>query len=239
MYLYAIVDRLPRGWRPPTAGVAGAAVVPRRADAVVVLGSLVDSVPPASPRNLSLHQDVVATLVDAAAVWPFRYGTTVPGTSLGDWPGAHGPLVEAALHSVRGCVEMTVKLLRLDGAPTRPLSVRDRRISRTTATGGDEHEIRSLAETLAELAGVERWRYHPAGAGGNVIASAAFLVPRGDVPGFLGRIAPVASHAGGIAVIPTGPSVPYSFVPDLVPDIGRAPLSRLAGQGLAAARHVG
>lgn len=235
LYLYAIVDRLPRGWRPPTAGVAGAAVIPRRADAVVVLGSLVDSVPPGSPRNLSLHQDVVATLVDAAAVWPFRYGTTVPGTSLGDWLGAHGQLVDAALQSVRGCVEMTVKLLRLDGPPTRPLSARDRRISRATNTGRDEHEIRSLAETLAELAGVQRWRYHPAGTGGNVVASAAFLVSRGDVPGFLARIAPVASHAGGIAVIPTGPSVPYSFVPDL----GRAPLSRLAGQGLAAARHVG
>jgi hypothetical protein len=95
--------------------------------------------------------------------------------------------------------------------------------------------LRSLAEALAERAGLPRWQYHPSGSAGNVAASAAFLVARADVPAFLARIAPVASHAAGIAVVPTGPGVPYSFVPDLD---GASPPRRSA-EAVVAARRVG
>jgi hypothetical protein len=53
----------------------------------------------------------------------------------------------------------------------------------------------------------------------------AFLVPRLEVPDFLTRIAPIASRASGVAVVPTGPWPAYSFVPTL----GAAPIGdRLA-----------
>jgi hypothetical protein len=233
LYLYAVLDRLPARWRPPTAGIGGASVVPRRVDSMVVLGSLLDIVPPASPRTLALHQDVVATVADAAAVLPLRYGVAIPAAALVDWAAAHGRVVAAALASVRGCVEITVKLLRLDGVIARQTPGRDH------ADGApprrDDHELRSLAEVLAERAGVPRWQYHPSGSAGNVAASAAFLVARADVPAFLARIAPVASHAAGIAVVPTGPGVPYSFVPDLD---GASPARRSA-EAVVAARRVG
>jgi hypothetical protein len=61
-------------------------------------------------------------------------------------------------------------------------------------------------------------------------AAVAFLVPRSDLAGFLARIAPVASHAAAVAVVPTGPWAPYSFVPEL----DRAPLSRVS-EGVAGA----
>jgi hypothetical protein len=60
---------------------------------------------------------------------------------------------------------------------------------------------------------VEQWRYRPAGTGGNVVASVAFLLPRTELAEFLARIAPVASRAVGVAVVPTGPWPAYSFVP--------------------------
>jgi hypothetical protein len=44
---------------------------------------------------------------------------------------------------------------------------------------------------------------------------------------FLTRIAPIASRAAGIAVVPTGPWPAYSFVPAF----DRFPLARLASQG--------
>jgi Gas vesicle synthesis protein GvpL/GvpF len=212
-YLYAIVDRLPARWRPPTAGIGGASVVPRRMDDLVVVGSLLDVVPSANPRTLALHQDVVATVVDATATLPFRYGTAVPAAQLPDWLAAHRSLVAAALASVRGCVEMTVKLLRLDGAITHQLAGRDRGLRAGAPDRPGEGELQALAEALAA---VPQWRYRPSGSAGNVAASAAFLVPRTDLAGFLARIAPVASHAVGVAVVPTGPWAPYSFVPDLV-----------------------
>src|SRR2546422_5798271 len=46
-----------------------------------------------------------------------------------------------------------------------------------------------------------------------ILASVAFLLPRGELADFLARIAPVASRAVGVAVVPTGPWPAYSFVP--------------------------
>jgi hypothetical protein len=48
-----------------------------------------------------------------------------------------------------------------------------------------------------------------------------------EVDAFLTRIAPIASRAPGIAVVPTGPLPPYSFVPVF----DRFPLASLASPG--------
>ena len=235
-YLYAIVDRLPTLWHPPTAGIAGASVVPRRIDNVVVLGSLLDTAPAAGPRTLALHQDVVATLIDAPATLPLPYGTTVPATGLYDWLAVRRGVVGAALGSVRGCVEMTVKLLRLDHAIARQMVGRDPRSDSAALDGPGDPELQALADALAERAALPHWRYRPSGRGGNVAAAVAFLVPRSDLAGFLARIAPVASHALGVAVVPTGPWAPSSFVPDLV----RTPPARLLPDaGLTSDRRAG
>lgn len=199
-YMYAVVEGLPPAWRPPPAVVPGASVDRRRLGPLLLLGSALDAVPPANPKTLALHHDVVASTLDAHAVLPFRYGTTVAADEADTWLGAQRPALEAALAQVRGCVEMSVKLLRLDSGIDPP-------------RGPGERELRALAEQLVGRAGVEPWRYRPAGSGGNVIASVAFLVPRTDLAEFLARIAPIASRATGVAVVPTGPWPAYSFVP--------------------------
>ena len=151
----------------------------------------------------------------------------VPAATLPDWLAAHRAVLDAALGGVRGCVEMSVKLLRLDGA----LDGRER----GAATGPGARQLQGLADALVERAGLAHWRYRPSGSGGNVAASIAFLVERADLPGFLARIAPVASHASGVAVVPTGPWPPYSFVPDFE----RAPLARVtAAAGAPAGRQA-
>jgi len=199
-YMYAVVEGLPPAWRPPPAVVPGASVDRRRLGPLLLLGSALEAVPPANPKTLALHHDVVASTLDAHAVLPFRYGTTVAADEAETWLGAQRPALEAALAQVRGCVEMSVKLLRLDGGIDPP-------------RGPGERELRALAEQLVGRAGVEPWRYRPAGSGGNVIASVAFLVPRTELAEFLARIAPIASRATGVAVVPTGPWPAYSFVP--------------------------
>ncbi|TMQ23219.1 MAG: hypothetical protein E6K82_11485 [Candidatus Rokuibacteriota bacterium] len=224
-YLYAIVDRMPAAWHPPATGLGDASVVPRRVQDVVVLGSLLDVVPPANPRTLAIHHDIVATVMDAAAVLPFRYGTTVPAGALPDWLQAHRAAMTTALGAVRDCIEMSVKLLRLDCAVDAPPAGRDRRRDEPAREAGlDTRELQALADALIERAALPRWRYRPAGSSGNVAASIAFLVPRAELTAFLARIAPVASHAAGIAVVPTGPWPPYSFVPDFE----RSPLARVS-----------
>ena len=235
-YLYALVDRMPAAWQRPSGGIGGAAVVPQRVDDVVVLGSVIESVPAATPRTLALHHDVVGSVMDAAALVPFHYGATVPLAALPDWLAARRAEVAAALAAVRDCVEMSVKLLRLDCAIDQQLA-RSRRAGQRSDSAPDEPALRALAGALVERAALPQWGYRPSGSGGNVVGSVVFLVPRPDLTGFLSRIAPVASRAVGVAVVPTGPWPPYSFVPPLE----RAPSARVAApSGLDPAdRRVG
>jgi hypothetical protein len=198
-YMYAVVEGLPASWRPPPAVAPAASVERHHVGPLLVLGSTVDAVPAANPKTLALHHDVVASALDALAVLPFRYGTAV-GDGEGDaWLGAHRAALETALAEVRGCVEMSVKLLRLD--------------SGVEQAGPGEEKLRALADQIVNRASIEQWRYRPAGTGGNVVASVGFLVPRAEVAEFLARIAPIASRAVGVAVVPTGPWPAYSFVP--------------------------
>jgi hypothetical protein len=200
LYMYAVVDGLPAAWHPPPAVTPDASVVRHHLGPLLVLGSTLDHVPPANPRTLALHHDVVASALDALAVLPFRYGTAVADGEHDAWLRAHHAALATTLAQVRGCVEMSVKLLRLDSGERQ---------------GPEEGELRGLAEQLVDRAKIEQWRYRPAGSGGNVVASVAFLLPRVQLAEFLARIAPIASRAVGVAVVPTGPWPAYSFVPAL------------------------
>jgi hypothetical protein len=229
-YLYALVEGLPPAWRAPTSGVGGAAVTLRRyGDRSLIIAGL-DTPPPPTARTLAAHHDVVASTLDAHAVLPFRYGTVTGGLDAEAWLSARRDAIESSLALVRGCVEMTVKLLRLDCALT-PAVARG-------AGGGaaDEPELRALGEHLIAHAELPHARYHPAGSGGHVAASVAFLMERAEVPAFLTRIGPIASRATGVAVVPTGPWPAYSFVSGFE----RLPLARAAAGGsLSVERRAG
>jgi hypothetical protein len=208
-YLYAIVERLPRGWRSPAVTLGARPAVARRIGDLAVITSDVDGVPAGNPRTLAAHHDVIASVMEADALLPFRYGVAVPSGALEAWVAAQRGLVAATLDQVRGRIEMSVKLLRLESPVVSGLG-------RSCGRRGDVPDVlqlRALGERLVESAGLEQWRYRPSGSIGNVAASVAFLVSRAEVPGFLTRIAPIASHASGVAVVPTGPWPAYSFVP--------------------------
>ena len=210
-YLYAAVDRLPRSWCGPLPGVAGGLVEARTVADFVILRSRVDVVPSATPKTLAAHHDVVASAMAADAVVPFRFGTAVPSAEIDAWLVTQGAFLRATLAKLRGCVEMNVKLLRLEPAATRPREVSGEPDPLRAA------QLEALGERLVARAGVENWRYRVQGSGSNVAASVAFLMPRGEVADFLTRIAPITSRALGVAVVPTGPWPAYSFVPPLTP----------------------
>jgi hypothetical protein len=231
-YLYAIVDRLPRAWRGPLPGIGGAPVEAQTVASFLVLRSRIDLVPVATPKTLAAHHDVVASAMDAEALLPFRFGTAVPSGEIDAWLMTHRALLRATVAKLRGCVEMNVKLLRLELGGihgSEPLGEAD---LRRTA------QLEMLGERLVARAGIQDWRYRLQGRGSNVAASVAFLVPRGEVPDFLTRIAPIASRAGAVAVVPTGPWPAYSFVPVLGPAAAFDRVSRLEAPGPTAHRRV-
>lgn len=204
-YLYALVEDLSSRWRPPAVGVGGGSVGAHAVrDLVLVSGPL--NLPPArTPRAEAAHQDVLAGLLDAKAVVPFRFGTVVAETDLPRWLDTRWSRMRAAMAELRGHIEMSVRLLRLDQGRERGPAGRE-----TAAT-----LLRGVAERLVERANLPVWRYYPTGHGVNVAASVAFLVPSDDVAAFLARIAPVAARAQDVAVVPTGPWAAYSFAPPL------------------------
>jgi Gas vesicle synthesis protein GvpL/GvpF len=200
LHLYAIVEGLPPWWRPPAQGVGGRPVLAWHIENLSVVASPLPHPVACTPVTLAQHQEVIAALLDVGNVLPVPFDDPLPEAALTAWLEERWGAVEAALRSVRDSVEMTVRLVRLEpGAPS------------TTAAAS----LRSFAERLVERAAVGQWRYVPSGRGASLGATLAFLVRRGEVTEFLARIAPLASRAAGLAVVPSGPWAPWSFSPPL------------------------
>jgi len=210
-YLYAIVQGLPRRWRPPASGVGAATVVARSVRDLVLITSVIDAAPRRTPMTIARHEEVVSSTLEAEAVLPLEFGTVASPPHFDAWLVAHLGFVRAHLGRLRRHVEMTIRLVSL------------------TSTTGSSALLRTTAECLVERAGLSEWRYRDDGPTG-LSSSLAFLVPRDAVPDFLARIAPVAARARAIAVVPTGPGAPLSFSPQLCVALARAD-RRLARAG--------
>lgn len=193
-HLYGILERPPVSSRLPDVGVGDRPVLTRRLGGFVVLFTLLESSPRATPCTLSRHHDVLAAAATPGPLFPLPFGVGVPLGELEAWLAVRAGVLRAGLRMVRRRVEMRVSVLALhfgDGDPARLCRVADR---------------------VAEAAGLTTWRSRMSGRGSNAAITLAFLVPRPEVPAFLARIAPVASRAGDMAVVPTGPWPPSTFV---------------------------
>ena len=95
--------------------ISGCPAVARPVHDVVVIASRVERVPLVGPRALAIHRDIVTAAMDAPALLPLPFGTLIADDQVERWLEARWETVEATLERVRGRVEMSVKLLRLDG----------------------------------------------------------------------------------------------------------------------------
>jgi len=196
-HLYGILERPPLAARLPDTGVDDRPVLVRRLGGFVVLSTLVESTPRPTPTALSRHCEVLTAAMTPGPLFPFHYGVSVAAGELEAWLGLRAGLVRAGLRAVRGHAEMRVSVLALhfgDGDPVR---------------------LCKIADQVAEATGLVSWRSRVSGRGPNATITLAFLVPRAEVPAFLARIAPVASRAGDVAVVPSGPWPASTFVPSL------------------------
>ena len=196
-HLYGFLERPPQASGLPDAGVHDGAVLVRRLGGLVVLSTLIDAVPRRTPYAASRHRDVQAAVAIPGPFFPIPYGISVASAEIEAWLSVRAGTIRQGLRFLRGRVEMRVSVLALrlgDADPARLCTVADR---------------------VAAASGIVTWRSRTAGTGANIAISLAFLVSRADVPGFLARIAPLASRAGDVAVVPSGPWPAASFVPAL------------------------
>src|SRR5262249_47687346 len=76
-YVYALVDRVPRRWRPPAAGVGGGSVIAQSVHDLVLIVSPVTSPLARTLRSQAVHDDVVVSLMDAEAGVPLPVRTVL------------------------------------------------------------------------------------------------------------------------------------------------------------------
>jgi hypothetical protein len=217
LYVYAIVDAVPDSLGLGLDGAPLRALESGRVAAVVGEHGC-----PAEPDEDKLwtHEAMVERLMEAAAVLPLRFGTTVTGEAeLRAWLEAHEGELTTQLEAVRGAVEVSVRaeLPAVKGNPDPTPGARE-------AASGTEYMRRRGQSIRADARARERL-HEPLDAlarravlfGPGVRAEqfrAAYLVDDERVEAFAAEVDRLA-HELELEVSCTGPWPPYSFVAEV------------------------
>jgi hypothetical protein len=208
IYVYAFLDA--DGRVPPCEGLDGEPLEERALSGLTVAVGVRSGRAQATQEAVLRHGAVVDALArENDAVLPARFGTCFAGPELlAGEVSARADELRRALDGVRGCVEMGIRVSRLEERPADP-----------AASGRDYLEARLAAMQEAErvhrpLAACARESVRRSAASPDVLFNGAYLVESQSVPRFLETAADVGRAERGVAVLATGPWAPYSFAED-------------------------
>jgi hypothetical protein len=231
LYVYCCAgDELPEAAFEGLAGVEGVPVRLLRLGRISAVVSEAGEQPAAvTDENVLAHSRVNAAALARTTPLPFRFGTRATRERLAEYVSANEASLVAALERVRGCVEMSVKLLEKPQGESEP-EVETQNPEVKTVAGGrgtafllakrreilGGEDARRRAEELAAwlaagVAGVAREtaaRVRPAGA---IALSAAHLVARARVAEYRERLRSLGAERPGLRLLTSGPWPPYSF----------------------------
>lgn len=230
LYVYCLGDELSESAFEGLAGVDGAGV------RLLGLGRLSAVVSEAreqaaavTDENVLAHSRVNAAALAASTPLPFRFGTRATPGRLAEYVSANEAALVAALARVRGCVEMSVKLLdasrgevkaEVGGREAEGATVEGGRgtafllSKRREILGGEDARRRAeelaawLAAGVSGLARETAARVRPAGA---IALSAAHLVERERVAEYRARLRSLGAERPALRLLTSGPWPPYSF----------------------------
>jgi hypothetical protein len=221
LYAYCVVedlDTLDAGVR----GISGAAVRLVKMDelGVLVSDSESDAVP-VTRENALTHAAAVRSVLDRTTPLPFRFGTLVTEQQLSSYISARKPALLTNLALVRGCVEMSVKIiwqLPIDddeeksvaqGAGASFLAAKRRAIVGDKQRSAEATAISTwLHETVNGLTRDEKVTVRPAE---RLVISTAHLVERAVVPKYRETMAMARQERPELHFLVSGPWPPYSF----------------------------
>jgi hypothetical protein len=129
----------------PARGISGAPVRLLKTQNLSVLVSDLDAdVVPVTRENALAHAAVVRSILNHTTPLPFRFGTLVTEQQLENYLSSRKPALETKLAQVRGCVEMSVKIISkpADHEPQPSWHRSDVRFS--AASGAPQRRQRSL-----------------------------------------------------------------------------------------------
>ena len=229
LYVYCLGDELSGAAFEGLAGVCGARV------RVLALGGLAAVVSEpgdvaVNEENLLAHNRVNAAALAVTTPLPCRFGTRAAPERLAEYVSANGAALTAALARVRGCVEMSVKLMENSGVGSRKpgagsaagaadagaagagtaflLKKRREILGEEGARRRAEEAAAWLAAGVGELARAADARLSPPEA---IFVRAAHLVERGRVAEYRARLRARAAGRQDLRLLTSGPWPPYSF----------------------------
>lgn len=229
LYAYCLSDEA--GGAGAAAAVTGVGGVSPRllecGDLWVVVSELQGVQPTVTRENVLAHERVVRRVLAEATPLPFRFGTVAGEEQLRAYVDSRRDRLKAQLDRVRGCVEMSVKVIwdpsavrdeaAAGPAPSPPaagsgtafLEAKRREVSGDEALGRRAREVEArLAEGLAEAVRESRVELRHAQA---LMLSAAHLVERARLADYRARLDRTRKGLGALRFLTSGPWPPYSF----------------------------
>ena len=207
----------------PARGISGAPVQLLKTQNLSVLVSHLDAdVLPVTRENALAHARVVRSILDRTTPLPFRFGTLVTEPQLENYLSARKPALETKLAEVRGCVEMSVKIIREaaddgaepdeninQGAGAAFLAQKRREILGGERSAAEAATISTwLHEKVIDLIRQEQVTLRPTE---KLVLAAAHLVERGKIKKYRESMAEACQARPELHFLLSGPWPPYSF----------------------------
>ena len=182
-------------------------------------------------ENVLAHERVIDRVMLVTTPLPFRFGAVVTAEQLQSYVESNEARLRALFDRVRGAVEMGVKIICDKEADGR----QGVETTRETGTAIDEaagpglafllakqreiageRELKDRAEEIARwldrgVAGLVRESVVSARPAGRIAVSAAFLVERGRLVEYRGRVSQLGRERNDLRFLTSGAWPPYSF----------------------------
>lgn len=226
LYVYCLtagIDALPHTLQ----GIGGAEVRLLKArDLSVLVSGFPGGRVPVNRENVLAHSAVARTLLEQTTPLPFRFGVLVTEDQLESFVTARHDALKERLDLVRGCVEMSVKVI--SSSPDRKHEQLDELNSgledkpgtafllekRRELLGGEARtaEARQLASWLeARLGDLVRTTHISANLTDKLLLATSHLVERGVMEQYRARLKEVRDERQELNFLVSGPWPPYSF----------------------------
>ena len=226
LYVYFLTESITLDQLPP--GISDLAVRILTIDDFAVLVSDFDSDAVTITRENALaHAAVVRSVLDRTTPLPFRFGTLVTEQQLRSYIAAHKPSLKTNLDLVRGCVEMSVKIIwqnsseteseaelaipDLDqvGAGTAFLMFKRQELIGNERLEQQAHDLGDwLRGGLKDVVHQEQVTIEPRQ---RLVVSASYLVERARLPDYRRELAKLQAERSTLHFLSSGPWPPYTF----------------------------
>lgn len=222
LYVYCLAENI-EPLAAPVKGISGARVEVRYVEGFSLLASEFEGDSVAVTRDNALaHAAVVRSVLNETTPLPFRFGTVVTELKLRSYVASHRAAIKHKLEQVRGCVEMSVKIISHpeqtendrsatdeEGPGARFLKEKRREIFGGERRAEQAKEVSAwLQDSVRPLVRDEQVSLCPTE---KLIVAAAHLVERVLVDEYREQVGEACKKRPELHFLLSGPWPPYSF----------------------------